>query len=293
MSRKIVDYSNFLPSEVSERIRSYIYSYLINRSTHDSYTHISTLSDSQEDPNLQDYRFSPPFQLPESLVKEYLSGISRSSEGEGEAVGHEPAQDAQQPLGRREDGRVYFSLKQAAKLLGIEKKVLRAILEKLSSKTGESYGVYGVSYAIPEEVVTAISIAKSLYRDGSYPSYSEAAYAVLTGAVRPEELEGVPTLVSKKDTPPAANASVANASEGGSVSSGSSYREKYRVNNAVLKAILQVVSLKDEVSRLKEELTEIHSRLSSVLMAVLSVDGSLEEVHGFLQSIFSRSDPGT
>lgn len=289
MSRKIIDYSNFLSDEVSERIRSYIYSYLINRSTQDSYVHISTLSDSQADLDHQDYRFSPPFRLPESLLKEYLSGISRSSGEEGGTAGHEPAQDVQQSLEKGEGGRVYFSLKQAARLLGMEKKVLRAILEKLSSKTGESYGVYGVSYSIPEEVVTAISIAKSLYRDGSYPSYAEAAYAVLTGVVRPPDgPEVVPGVVSKNDS-----TSAVNASEGGSMSSSLSYQEKYRVSNAVLKAILQVVSLKDEVSRLKEELSEIHSRLSSVMMAVLSLDGSLEEVHGFLQSVFSRSDSGT
>jgi chromosome segregation ATPase len=63
----------------------------------------------------------------------------------------------------------------------MERKALRSVLAQLSLRTGEVYQLPDGSYQVPLRVVQAIAKARELLRSGRYVSYSDAAYAVLSG----------------------------------------------------------------------------------------------------------------
>lgn len=177
MSRRVIDENSVAP-DIPPRVRRYLYSYLANRSDPNLYTHVSTLGEVPSPSMVQPPIYAP---VPGSLgysPSDEPQEPSSSFPSEEESPPEEGSSDS--PSSELESLE-FYTLSSAARSLNMERKALRSVLAQLSLRTGEVYQLPDGSYRVPFRVVQAIARARELLRSGRYVSYSDAAYAVLSG----------------------------------------------------------------------------------------------------------------
>lgn len=176
MNRRVIDENSVAP-DIPPRVRGYLYSYLANRSDPNLYTHVSTLGEVPSPSMVQPPIYAPvPGSLgfsPSDEPQEPSSSFP--SEGESPREGSSDSPSSELELLE------FYTLSSAARFLNMERKALRSVLAQLSLRTGEVYQLPDGSYQVPLRVVQAIAKARELLRSGRYVSYSDAAYAVLSG----------------------------------------------------------------------------------------------------------------